>query len=81
MESKKGESMKLLNNVRRCRFDAGEMSQQELADRVGVTRMTIYSIEKGRYVPSAALALKIARVFGKPVEEIFSLPDEEGDEV
>ena len=72
--------MKLLNNVRRCRFDAGEMSQQELADRVGVTRMTIYSIEKGRYVPSAALVLKIAQVFGKPVEEIFSLPDEEGDE-
>lgn len=72
--------MKLLNNVRRCRFDAGEMSQQELADRVGVTRMTIYSIEKGKYVPSAALALKIARVFGKAVEEIFSLPDEEGDE-
>lgn len=80
MESKRGDGMKLLNNVRRCRFDAEEMSQQELADRVGVTRMTIYSIEKGRYVPSAALALKIARVFGKPVEEIFSLPDEEGDE-
>jgi len=80
VESKRGDGMKLLNNVRRCRFDAEEMSQQELADRVGVTRMTIYSIEKGRYVPSAALALKIARVFGKPVEEIFSLPDEEGDE-
>lgn len=80
VESKRVEGMKLLNNVRRCRFDAGEMSQQELADRVGVTRMTVYSIEKGRYVPSAALALKIARVFGKPVEEIFSLPDEEGDE-
>lgn len=80
MDSKKSADMKLLNNVRRCRFDAGEMSQQELADRVGVTRMTIYSIEKGRYVPSAALALKIARVFEKPMEEIFSLPDEEGDE-
>lgn len=81
MEARRGDDMKLKNNVRRCRFDAGEMSQQELADRVGVTRMTIYSIEKGRYVPSAALALQIARVFGKPVEEIFSLPDEEGDEV
>ena len=81
MDSKKSADMKLLNNVRRCRFDAGEMSQQELADRVGVTRMTIYSIEKGRYVPSAELALKIARVFGKPMEAIFSLPEEEGDEV
>jgi putative transcriptional regulator len=79
-KTKRGDAMRLLNNVRRCRFDDGEMSQQELADRVGVTRMTIYSIEKGKYVPSAALALKIARVFGKPVEEIFSLPDEEGDE-
>lgn len=72
--------MKLLNDVRRCRFEAGEMSQQELADRVGVTRMTIYSIEKGKYVPSAVLALKIAKVFGKRVEDIFSLPEEEGDD-
>lgn len=72
--------MKLINDVRRCRFDAGEMSQQELAERVGVTRMTIYSIEKGKYVPSTVLALKIAGVFGKAVEEIFSLPEEEGVE-
>ena len=71
--------MKLINHVRRCRFEAGEMSQQELAERVGVTRMTVYSIEKGKYVPSAVLALKIAKVFGKTVEEIFSLPEEEGD--
>lgn len=70
---------KLVNDVRRCRFEAGEMSQQELAERVGVTRMTIYSIEKGKYVPSTVLALKIAHVFHKTVEEIFSLPEEEGD--
>ncbi len=80
-KSKRGDGMKLLNDVRRCRFEAGEMSQQELADRVGVTRMTIYSIEKGKYVPSAVLALKIAKVFGKRVEDIFSLPEEEGDDV
>jgi putative transcriptional regulator len=79
-KSKRGDGMKLLNDVRRCRFEAGEMSQQELADRVGVTRMTIYSIEKGKYVPSAVLALKIAKVFGKRVEDIFSLPEEEGDD-
>ena len=79
-KSKRGDGMKLLHDVRRCRFEAGEMSQQELADRVGVTRMTIYSIEKGKYVPSAVLALKIAKVFGKRVEDIFSLPEEEGDD-
>ena len=71
--------MKLKNTIRRLRFDRDEMSQQELADRIGVSRMTIYSIEKGKYVPSTVLALKIARVFAKPVEEIFSLIDEEGE--
>ena len=63
--------MKLVNNLRRCRFDNNEMSQQELADAVGVTRQTIFSIEKGKFVPSALLALKIARFFKKNVEEIF----------
>ena len=58
VDSKRGDGMKLLNNVRRCRFDAREMSQQELADRVGVTRMTIYSIEKGRYVPFGGPGVK-----------------------
>ena len=45
--------MKLGNNIRRCRFDNDEMSQQDLADAVGVTRQTIFSIEKGKFVPSA----------------------------
>lgn len=63
--------LKLFNNVRRLRFENNEMTQQELADMIGVTRMTVYSIEKGRYVPSTVLALKIARVFNRPVEEIF----------
>jgi len=53
------------------------MSQQELADLIGVSRMTIYSIEKNKYVPSTVLALKISKVFGKSVEEIFFL-DEKG---
>lgn len=53
------------------------MQQQELAERIGVSRQTMHSIENNRYVPSTVLALKIAAVFGKPVEEIFML--EEGD--
>ena len=68
--------MKLANNIRRCRFDNDEMSQQELADAVGVTRQTIFSIEKNKFVPSALLALKIARFFNKPVEEIFFITEE-----
>ena len=68
--------MRLDNNIRRCRFDNDEMSQQELADAVGVTRQTIYSIEKNRFVPSTLLALKIARFFKKPVEEIFFIIEE-----
>jgi putative transcriptional regulator len=69
--------MKLGNTVRRCRFDHHEMSQQDLAEAVGVTRQTIFSIEKGKFVPSTFLALKIARFFQKSVEDIFFLLDEE----
>lgn len=68
--------MRLGNHLRRLRFEHHEMTQQELADRIGVSRMTIYSIEKGKYVPSTILALKIARVFTRPVEEVFFLTDE-----
>lgn len=67
--------MELQNNIRKFRFENGEMSQQDLADQIGVTRMTIYSIEKGKYVPSTVLALKMAAVFGIPVEELFWLED------
>jgi putative transcriptional regulator len=59
------------NNVRRLRFDNGEMTQQELADRSGCTRQTIVALERGRYVPSLALAFRIARVFGTSVEDVF----------
>jgi putative transcriptional regulator len=68
--------MKLGNTIRRCRFDHDEMSQQELADAVGVTRQTIFSIEKGKFIPSALLALKIARFFNKSFEEIFFIVDD-----
>ncbi|MBT4502101.1 MAG: helix-turn-helix transcriptional regulator [Gemmatimonadetes bacterium] len=69
--------MKLGNTVRKCRFDLDETSQQVLADAVGVTRQTIYAIERGKFVPSTLLALKIARFFGKSVEDIFYVIDDE----
>lgn len=72
--------MKLQNNIRKLRFEHGEMSQQQLADLIGVSRMTIYSIEKGNYVPSTVLALRISQVFKKPVEEIFTLSPEKEDQ-
>lgn len=68
--------LKLNNNLRRCRFEHHEISQQELANAVGVTRLTIHSIEKGKFNPSVLLALKIARFFKKPVDEIFYLEEE-----
>ena len=65
--------LKLKNNLRRCRFEHNEISQQELANAVGVTRLTIHSIEKGKFNPSVTLALKIARYFNKSLEEVFYL--------
>ena len=59
------------NHIRRLRFDQGEMTQQALAERVGVTRQTILAIESLKYVPSLELAFRIAAVFGKPLEEVF----------
>ncbi|MBN2425441.1 MAG: helix-turn-helix transcriptional regulator [Calditrichaceae bacterium] len=68
--------MKLGNNLRHCRYEHNEISQQDLANAVGVTRLTIHSIEKGKFVPSTLLSLKLAKFFGKTVEEIFYLHDE-----
>ena len=68
--------MKLGNTIRRCRFDNNEMSQEDLANAVGVTRQTIHSIEKGKFIPSALLALKIAGFFNKRVDEIFFIIDD-----
>jgi putative transcriptional regulator len=65
------------NRIRRLRFDHDEMTQQELATRVGVTRQTIIALEANRYVPSLLLAVRIARTFRVTVEEVFLLPPDE----
>ena len=67
--------MSTKNQLRRFRFEAGEMTQQELAEKVGVTRQTILSIERGNYNPSVDLALRLARVFGTTVEKLFELDE------
>jgi putative transcriptional regulator len=64
------------NHIRRLRFDHDEMTQQELAERVGVTRQTINAIELGKYSPSLEFAFRIARVFGVPLDAVFSYPDD-----
>ncbi len=61
------------NRIRQLRFARGEMTQQALAEQAGCTRQTIILLEQGRYVPSLLLALRIARVFGVTVEEVFAL--------
>ena len=63
------------NQIRRLRFEQREMTQQELAERVGCTRQTIVVLEQGRYVPSLLLALRIATVFDAKVEEVFQLEE------
>ncbi len=65
----------LKNTIRRFRFHNGEMTQEELANRVGVTRQTIIALEADKYVPSLALAFRIARVFKVTVEEIFQFEE------
>ena len=67
---------KLTNRIRRFRFEHSEMTQQELASRVGVTRQTIIALEAGKYVPSLLLALRIARVFDVHVEDVFQLEEQ-----
>lgn len=62
----------IINRVREKRFFADEMTQQDLAERIGVTRQTIMAIEKGKYSPSLEVAFKIAVVFGCPFEEVFT---------
>ena len=61
----------LSNEIRRLRFEHGEMTQQALADRAKVTRQTIIALEAGRYVPSLLLAFRIARVFDVTVDDLF----------
>lgn len=66
---------RVTNAIRTLRFANGEMTQAELADRVGVTRQTIIAIEQGRYSPSLEMAFKIARVFDVPLDDVFGYPD------
>ncbi len=72
------EKPQVKNRIRRLRFDHDEMTQQQLATRVGVTRQTIIALESGRYNPSLVLALRIAKAFGQPVESVFEL-EADGD--
>lgn len=61
----------IVNNIRKLRFNNGEMTQQELAERAGVTRQTIIAVEAGKYTPSLQLAFSIAKVFGVGVQDVF----------
>jgi putative transcriptional regulator len=65
------------NSIRRLRFDQNEMTQQELAAQIGVTRQTIIALEAGKYVPSLLLAFRLARAFGVGVEDVFQYQDGE----
>lgn len=66
------EKGKITNNIRKLRFFRDEMTQQQLAEKVGVTRQTIIAMEQDKYSPSLELAFRIAHVFGVPLEEVFS---------
>jgi putative transcriptional regulator len=65
------------NHIRNLRFHHNEMTQQQLADKAGVTRQTIVALEKGNYSPSLELAFRIARVFEKSIEEVFQYDDKQ----
>ena len=67
-----GKPTKVTNNIRALRFANGEMTQADLADRLGVTRQTVIAIEHGKYSPSLEVAFQIAHVFGVPMDEVFS---------
>ncbi len=64
------------NRIRELRFNAGEMTQEALADSVGITRQTVIALEKGKYYPSLELAFLIAKKFGFPLEDVFQFESE-----
>ena len=72
-----GKPTKITNSIRALRFANGEMTQADLAQRIGVTRQTVIAIEQGRYSPSLEMAFQIARVFDVPLDEVFRYPTEE----
>lgn len=70
-----GKATRVTNNIRALRAAADEMTQVDLAERIGVTRQTVIAIEQGRYSPSLEVAFKMARVFGVPLDEVFQYPE------
>ena len=74
-----GKPTKVTNAIRTLRFTHGEMTQAELADRIGVTRQTIIAIEQGRYSPSLEMAFQIALAFGVPLDAVFQYPEDVGE--
>ncbi len=66
-----GKKTRIRNDIRTLRFLAGEMTQAELAKRIGVTRQTVIAIEQGRYSPSLEVAFQMAEIFGAPLEKVF----------
>lgn len=70
------EQTPIRNNIRKLRFEQGEMTQQQLADKVKATRQTINAIESAKYSPSLELAFRIARAFGASVEDVFIFDEE-----
>lgn len=73
------EKLRISNQIRRLRFETGEMTQQKLAETVGVTRQTIIAVEAAKYFPSLELAFRIAQAFDRPLEEVFQLEGATGD--
>lgn len=71
------DKLQIRNNIRKLRFNHDEMTQEQLAEKVGVTRQTIIAIEGGKYSPSLELAFRIAHVFGIPLQEVFTYEIEE----
>ena len=69
---------RVTNEIRRLRFEHAEMTQAELADRIGVTRQTVIAIEQGRYSPSLEMAFQIAHAFGVSLDEVFGYTDSDG---
>ena len=66
---------RVTNSIRALRFTHGEMTQADLAQRIGVTRQTVIAIEQGRYSPTLEMAFQIAHVFGVRIDEVFQYPD------
>jgi putative transcriptional regulator len=73
--AKLGSASNITNTIRRLRFDNNEMTQEQLAKAVGVTRQTILALEANKYTPSLDLAFRIARLFNKNIEEVFCYED------